>query len=234
MFQFTAPETDWDRRTARLAGTGPDRSRNQTTGAALKHSPPAQANAVQAAGITPWPPVPAPRPESGRTDVVQLILANHARIRRLLDTVNSAARYDPTRARLLAEVWDRAADLLSLDCDAEEEICYPALFGVTGLAAEIGDGMADHEDIRMAIDETRIQETGSSPWWRAVTATAHISDRHFTWEQRSVLPEVRRHTSPSQRRTLGRQWAAFATARSLDAADTRAPSCRSSWWIERW
>lgn len=71
---------------------------------------------------------------------------------------------------MLSEAWDRAAVLLEANCDAEEEICYPVLSGAAGGAPLIGEARAEHDDIREAVAETRLQEAGSPAWWRAVTA----------------------------------------------------------------
>jgi hypothetical protein len=136
---------------------------------------------AQAAYATPGR-VRARGPDRGRADVLDLIHADHARIRRLLATAESAARRaEPARApRMLSEAWDRAAVLLQADCDAEEEICCPA-------------------------------------WWRAVTAAITATREHFTHEEHGALAQIRHRTSPAQRRTLGRQWAAYMNARARDA-----------------
>lgn len=151
--------------------------------------------------------------------MLDLIHADHARIRRLLATAESAARRgEPARVpRMLSEVWDGAAVLLEADCDAEEEVCYPALYRAAGGAALTGQARAEHDDIREAIAETRLHEPGSPPWWRAVTAAVAAAQDHFTREEHGALAQLRHRTSPAQRRTLGRQWAAYMNARARDA-----------------
>ena len=173
---------------------------------------------AQAAYATPGR-VRARGPDRGRADVLDLIHADHARIRRLLATAESAARRaEPARApRMLSEAWDRAAVLLQADCDAEEEICYPVLFGAAGAAALTGEARAEHDDIRAAVAEARLQEAGSPAWWRAVTAAITATREHFTHEEHGALAQIRHRTSPAQRRTLGRQWAAYMNARARDA-----------------
>lgn len=164
--------------------------------------------------------------------MLDLIHADHARIRRLLATAESAARRaEPARPpQMLIEAWDRAAVLLEAVCDAEEEVCYPALYRAAGGAALCRQARAEHDDIREAIAETRLQEAGSPAWWRAVTAVITATRDHFTGEEHGALAQVRHRTSPAQRRTLGRQWAAYMNARARDArtgagdaADSRPP-----------
>ena len=63
--------------------------------------------------------------------IIEVILADHKRIRRPLRALDDAAHYgeDPNAGWMLAPVWCRLADLLELHAEAEEEICYLALFG---------------------------------------------------------------------------------------------------------
>ena len=64
-------------------------------------------------------------------DIVEVILADHKRIRRMLGALDDAASYgeDPCAGWMLAPVWCWLADLLELHAEAEEEICYLALSG---------------------------------------------------------------------------------------------------------
>jgi hypothetical protein len=179
--------------------------------------------------MTPAPAVPAPRghvrahdPDRGRADVLDLIHADHARIRRLLATVESVARReDPARARrILSEAWDRAADLLEADCSAEEEICYPELYRAATGAGLISKAKAEHDELREAVAEARLQDTASPAWWKAVTAVIKLSGPHFADEEHGLLAEIRHRTDLAQRSTLGQQWAAFMNARARDAASS--------------
>jgi hypothetical protein len=63
-------------------------------------------------------------------DIIEVILADHNE-RRVLGALDNAASYgeDPCAGWMLAAVWCRLADLLELHAEAEEEICYLALFG---------------------------------------------------------------------------------------------------------
>lgn len=64
-------------------------------------------------------------------DIVEVILAGHKRIRRMLGALDDAASYgqDPCAGWVPAPVWCRLADLFELHAGAGEEICYLALFG---------------------------------------------------------------------------------------------------------
>ena len=153
-------------------------------------------------------------------DIIELILADHRRIRRLLGALGDAARYgeDPGAACILAPVWDKLAGLLELHAEAEEEICYLAMFGPgPNAAARMQDAIADHDDIREAVAEARLHPPGSAAWWRAVTAARQASRDHIACEEHGVLAAFGRRATPALRDELGRQWAPFIAARTLDA-----------------
>lgn len=66
-----------------------------------------------------------------QADIIELILADHRRIRRLCHALDNTARYDgsPRPDSMLSHVWQRLADLLVAHTQAEEETCYLSLFG---------------------------------------------------------------------------------------------------------
>lgn len=153
-------------------------------------------------------------------DIIELILADHRRIRMLLGALGGAARNgeDPGATCMLTPVWDRLAGLLELHAEAEEEICYLAMFGPgPDAAARMQDAIADHDDIREAVAEARLHPPGSAAWWRAVTAARRASSDHIAREERGALAAFGRRATPALRDELGRQWAPFIAARTLDA-----------------
>ncbi len=60
-----------------------------------------------------------------QADIIELILADHRRIGRLCHALYDTARYDdgPRPDWMLGHVWQRLADLLVADTQAEEETC---------------------------------------------------------------------------------------------------------------
>jgi hypothetical protein len=65
-----------------------------------------------------------------RSDIIELVLADHRRIRRLMDSFKNVVRHgEVSGTARLANVWERAAELLELHIDAEQEFCYLAVFG---------------------------------------------------------------------------------------------------------
>src|SRR5581483_3251612 len=123
-------------------------------------------------------------------DVIDLIMADHRRIRRLQGALRDLARSadDADARRTLAPVWQRLADLLEAHCAAEEEICHLAMFGPgPQAAARAREAVADHDDIREAIREAHLESVGSAGWWRAVSAALVVSAQHVDAEERGVL-----------------------------------------------
>jgi Hemerythrin HHE cation binding domain len=153
-------------------------------------------------------------------DIIELILADHARIRRLLaDFEAILAQADNTdwRADLRGQ-WETLAALLEVHADATEEIGFPAVFG---RAATVGraNARATHDDIREAVGETRLYPAGSRSWRLAALAACAAAMDHIQDLESGALARFR-HDAPMQtREALGRQWMAFVAARV--ASDTR-------------
>lgn len=169
---------------------------------------PAQAQGIPGLGTQPG-------------DVIELIMADHRRIRRLCRALDDAARWsggsDPDW--MPAYVWQRLASLLEAHAQAEEEICYLPMYGRHAHAAERRrEAVADHDDIREAITEARLRRPGSRLWWMSVSAVPALTVEHLDREERGPLAASLPRLATRQRRELGRQYAAFLTAWTLDAA----------------
>ena len=159
---------------------------------------------------------------AGRTaDVIELVMADHRRIRRLQDSLHNAARYGrgPGSGWVLGHTWQRLADLLEAHTRAEEEICYLPMFGRGAEAtARMREAVDDHDDIREAICEAALQPVGSALWWYAVRAALAMTGEHLDCEEHGVLARCEARLSASQRSELGRQYPGLVAAWTLDAA----------------
>ena len=175
------------------------------------HTPSAQTRAV-------------PAQDGGQPDdIVEQVMADHRRIRRLTQVVHEAARDSGASDCLLADAWQRLADLLEVHTRAEEEICYLPMFGSGPTAAERRrEAVSCHDDIRDAISETSLRPVGSPPWWRAAHAVLTAAAEHLDREERVIQASWIPRLTASTRRELGRQWSAFAVAWRQDAPATSA------------
>lgn len=159
-------------------------------------------------------------------DVVELILADHDRIRRLLSALDDTARpsEDTVGNWPLDPVWRRLAGLTELHAEAEEEICHLAMFGQSqGAAEQRHEGVADHDDMREAIAEARLHPGGSALWWLAVSAARRGITRHIAREERGMLAAFGARATAQLRDQLARQWIVFIGARTRDAIPELMP-----------
>jgi hemerythrin HHE cation binding domain-containing protein len=150
-------------------------------------------------------------------DIVELIRADHRRIRRLCSAVYDTARQagQPGPEWMLGHVWQRLAGLLVAHTQAEEQTCYACVPGAR--ATEwTRDPVADHEDIRKFVGEAARYPVGSAPWWHAVSTVIEASTEHHEREEREILPRYVASLSLSRRKELGRQWCAFMAAWPFD------------------
>jgi hypothetical protein len=167
--------------------------------------------------IVPRPALVPARPPAGELpELVQVIVAEHARILRLFAALANLGRRQPSgtcgRTTLIG-AWQRLASLVDMHADAEEEICYEVLFGYGGhIAALLNTAVADHNDIREAVAEARLAEAGSASWWRAVATAHRACTEHFASEEQGVLAYVCAQLTPETGKLLARQWAAFTAA----------------------
>lgn len=160
-------------------------------------------------------------------DVVELILAEHERIRALLLLAGPRAPDDENRLR---HAWKQATALLLVHIDAAEEVGFPpSLVRAADVAGSRTAIAADHADIRDAIGAARFHEVGSRGWWLAVEAARAAARRHMDLAEATLLDPLRDELTDQARALVGRQWRAFVLARALDAdqphrdyrADTR-------------
>jgi hypothetical protein len=156
-------------------------------------------------------------PDAGISEIGELIIAEHARILRLFRALDDLARRgDSAVARLaLSQVWARLASLLEVHTRAEEEICFPLVFGSgTSTPDLVETATADHDDIRETVEEARLFEVGSARWWQLISAIHTACTEHFASEEHGPLAQVCGSLPPEKSKVLVRQWAAFASGQT--------------------
>lgn len=168
---------------------------------------------------------PAVRAGGPMTDVTELIVSDHDRICRLFTTLDDVARYvtagesrGSAPGWVLATTWARIAGLLDMHADAEQEICFLAMFGYRrNQFSEMEDAIADLNDVREAVAETHLQEAGCPAWWRAVDAARRSIHRHIFTIEQGILSDFCARSDGRLRAGLSKQWTAFIAARRHDA-----------------
>ncbi|MBV9450513.1 MAG: hemerythrin domain-containing protein [Streptosporangiaceae bacterium] len=142
-------------------------------------------------------------------DIVTLVMADHARIRRLFAELETA-RDSPSR---LPIVWTELAGCLEAHLDASEEITYLPLFADSTTGDEDRRQLADQDaDIREAVAEARLQPAGSRLWWLVVSAAQTAVDRRIDAIESVPLRRFRQQAPEHAREALGRQWIRFMAA----------------------
>jgi len=148
-------------------------------------------------------------------DVIELIRAEHQRIRGLLASLDQQSQDDGSN---LGHTWSQAAALLLVHIDAAEEVGFPpALVRARDIAGHRAAIIADHADIRDAVAEARFHAVGSRGWWLAVGAVRAAARRHMDLSESTLLRQLGDELSDHERAFLGRQWRAFVLACTLDA-----------------
>jgi hypothetical protein len=172
---------------------------------------------------------PSPATHEGplTPDIAELILGEHARIRKLVGELDSAlldaGPAVPGSEPVLA--WAALARFLRFHVDAAHEIAYRALTqAVPNAAMAIVQASEADADVRAAVEEARLSRPGSLPWHLAVEAASSAARSHVSCLESGPLPRYQHQAAATERRVLGRQWAAFMTARVLDASACLRPS----------
>lgn len=146
------------------------------------------------------------------TDIVTVVLADHARIRRLLGEVATAG--EPSSR--LATLWAELAWLLEAHVEAAREITYLPLTDIA-MRRSMREASDDDADIREAVAEARLHRAGSPRWRLAFRAVQAAVDRHIGITESALLPTLRQQMSEQARLALGQQWAQLMDARRRDS-----------------
>jgi len=146
-----------------------------------------------------------------------------------MNAFDNAARHCQTfGVTWLGSVWERVAEFIEFHIDAEEEICYLAVFRTAqGGLEQMDDAIADHDDIREALLEARLHAVTSQVWWQAVTAVLRTCRGQLARYERGPLAEFGLQADPALPNLLCHQWTSFTTARARDDRPGHAPRNRS-------
>jgi hypothetical protein len=160
-------------------------------------------------------------------DIIELILADHRRIRRLAGALHDSGHRDSG-----AGDGPGAGQRVGLAGRPDRHV--PQRGGGDLLAAHVPPGRTPGQirnaaaavaDLREGIAEARLQPAGSPCWWRAVSDTLRGTLAQLGREEHDILPGFARRAGPALRGRLARQWLTFHTALQQDQA---LPSSRGT------
>jgi hemerythrin superfamily protein len=145
-------------------------------------------------------------------DVIDVLLADHRVIGKLLDELEAAERPEDIRRLYL-----RIATELAAHEAAEQEVVFPALAVATGSGS--GERLGEHEEINDLLAE--MQQLGPSSFAFTKRAAALVLDlrAHFECEEEYVFPRLRELFPPERLEEL-----ADAVAVVKDAAPAFPPT----------
>jgi hypothetical protein len=146
----------------------------------------------------------------GETDVIDLLLAQHAMIRDLFDEVEQA----PAGRR--GEAFTRLVRLLAVHETAEEEIVHPyARRTIDGGDAVVEDRLAEENEAKELL--MRMDEAGpdSPDFMQNLLMLRAAVEAHARSEERYEFTQLRGHTSDAERRGM---------AAGVKAAEAMAPT----------
>jgi Hemerythrin HHE cation binding domain len=158
-------------------------------------------------------------------DIIDLVLADHDRIRRLMGALDNAARYGELGGAgwVVAQAWHRLAGLLDVHTAAEAEIWYPAVSRMELPAgAGLREAVAGHDRLRAGLQQVSRLDIGSRAWWSAVTVLLRECSGHLDDFESRAASDLSGQLTPSARSTLGDQWDSFVATRAR--AELRPPA----------
>ncbi len=144
------------------------------------------------------------------TDVVDLLIAQHARIRDLFDEVEQAA---PEHR---GEAFTRLVRMLAVHETAEEELIHPyARRKMDGSAAVVDDRLAEENQAKQLLQYMDRAGPDAPDFAENLARLRHAVNEHARAEERYEFPKLAQHSSDAERRTL---------AAGVKAAEAMAPT----------
>lgn len=144
------------------------------------------------------------------TDAVDLILADHEEMERLLRLLR-----DDTQDRVAVRA--ELADLLVAHAEAEEDVVYPVLErqadaeGEDDVEDEVEHGEEEHAEINEALLAVlELDDLDGDEFTEALEELGEMVHHHLSEEERNVLNPARELVEPDRRREVG---ASFLGAR---------------------
>ncbi|MBB5784485.1 hemerythrin domain-containing protein [Nonomuraea jabiensis] len=151
------------------------------------------------------------RPETmGESDVIDLLVAQHAMIRDLFDEVEQAT---PDQR---GEAFTRLVRLLAVHETAEEEIVHPyARLKIDGGDAVVDDRLAEENQAKELLQQMDQAGPGAPDFAEKLAVLRAAVEAHARSEERYEFTQLRGHTTEAERRSM---------ALGVKAAEAMAPT----------
>lgn len=120
-----------------------------------------------------------------KRDLLDLIRADHASVRRLLDLLDEAA-FGPSERRVL--VAERLREVVAEHVAAEERTVYAAL--ADGAAHGASGALQEHAMIRTLLADLMSMPPEGPQWLSRVVELRRLLERHMRREETTVFPAM--------------------------------------------
>ncbi|MGH9024271.1 MAG: hemerythrin domain-containing protein [Acidimicrobiia bacterium] len=123
-------------------------------------------------------------------DALQLLVADHNRVRGLFANARSA--HEAGDVATLAQVAKKIFDELDVHTRIEEEVFYPEVKRMSDLAEMVAEGLEEHHVVDQLIEEMKILDPGAESWAAKLTVMMENVEHHAGEEESEMFPAVRK------------------------------------------
>ncbi|MGQ0831393.1 MAG: hemerythrin domain-containing protein [Microthrixaceae bacterium] len=124
-------------------------------------------------------------------NALDLLIADHNRIRGLFARFNAAKDADDTRT--MVTLAGKIFDELAVHTTIEEEIFYPEVRDATEAVAEtVDEGLQEHHVVEVLVHELGQIYGGSDEWVAKMAVLIENVEHHAEEEERELFPALRR------------------------------------------
>jgi hemerythrin superfamily protein len=135
-------------------------------------------------------------------DALDLLTADHNRVRGLFARFNEAKEQDDTDE--MARLADKIFEELRVHTTIEERIFYPAVHDLGDELGEVVDeGLEEHHVVDVLMDEMAQLQPDDAQWVAKMTVLMENVEHHADEEESELFPPVRGVTSSTDRAEMG-------------------------------
>ena len=138
-------------------------------------------------------------------DVIDLLVADHNRVRGLISRYKDADEADDTNEA--SQLADAIIRELNVHMVAEESVFYQAVKKRTNeIKDDVDEGYEEHHVAKVLIGEIQDLKPGSDPWVAKMTVLIESVEHHVDEEEDELFPSVRSSTDAPRREKLGQEF----------------------------
>jgi hemerythrin superfamily protein len=142
------------------------------------------------------------RAEGAIVDAIDLLTADHNRVRGLFKLFKDASEKDDRST--MVEVAAKMRTELEVHTTIEEEIFYPAIRGADEEIGEtVAEGLEEHHEVKVLLRELEDLAPDDEAWKAKWTVITENVEHHAGEEESDMFPKVRSQTEADWREQLG-------------------------------